>query len=39
MSALDQESKTLAKGCAQDEMVCEPSSSCISGKNIPFRMG
>ncbi|XP_039190052.1 uncharacterized protein LOC120304029 isoform X2 [Crotalus tigris] len=30
MSALDQESKTLAKGCAQSEMVCEPSSSCIS---------
>ncbi|KAG8128408.1 hypothetical protein E2320_015249, partial [Naja naja] len=30
MSALDQDSKTLGKDCAQDEMVCDPSSSCIS---------
>ncbi|ETE73442.1 hypothetical protein L345_00720, partial [Ophiophagus hannah] len=30
MSALDQDCKTLGKDCAQDEMVCDPSSSCIS---------
>ncbi|XP_070595008.1 uncharacterized WD repeat-containing protein alr3466-like isoform X2 [Erythrolamprus reginae] len=29
-SALDQDSQTLGKDCAQDEMVCGPSSSCIS---------
>ncbi|XP_026576843.1 uncharacterized protein LOC113449933 [Pseudonaja textilis] len=29
-SALDQDSKILGKDCAQDKMVCDPSSSCIS---------
>ncbi|XP_034297804.1 uncharacterized protein LOC117679721 isoform X3 [Pantherophis guttatus] len=30
ISALDQDSQTLRKDCAQDEMVYDPSSSCIS---------